>query len=353
VSHFWRQLKKPFFVLAPMADVTDIVFRHFVLRHSRPDVLYTEFVACKALLSPTRREPLVRHLGYSERERPIVAQVFGSQPDAFFACARLLRRWGFDGMDINMGCPDRRVEKQGAGAGLIRDPPRAQAIIQAAKAGLDGLPLTVKTRLGYHALETESWIGAVLAAKPDVLVLHGRTRRELSGAPAHWDEIARAATRARDAGVVCVGNGDVRSREQGEEYARRFGVDGVMIGRGVFGNPWVFAARAERTAPEKLIALARLVTQFTGFWNVTKSYGLLKKHVKAYVDGFPGSEALRGELMATRQAAEALDALSRYFRRKGWAFPAIDYEPIGLSPALGREKGFDGSNVRLGDGSGG
>lgn len=325
-----------------MADVTDIVFRHFVLRHSRPDVLYTEFVACKGLRAPDRRRPLMPHLWYSEQERPIVAQVFGSEPDDFFACARRLREWGFDGMDINMGCPDRRVEKQGAGASLMRDPSRAQTLIRAAKAGLDGLPLTVKTRLGYHTIETASWIGAVLAAKPDVLVVHGRTRQELSDAPAHWDEIALAANMARDAGVLCVGNGDVASREQGEEFARRFGVDGVMIGRGVFGNPWVFAGRAARGESEQLAALARLITQWEGFWQARKNHGLLKKHFKAYVDGFPGSKALRAELMGTSKSSEAMATLSRYFQRQGWSFPDMVYQPIVLSTSLAGHPGFEG-----------
>lgn len=329
--NFWRQLKKPFFVLAPMADVTDIVFRHFVLRHSRPDMVYTEFVACKALLSPKGRGPFIHHLKYAEQERPIVAQVFGSEPDDFFAGAQRIRALGFDGLDINMGCPDRRVEKQGAGAYLMRDPQRAQAIIQAAKAGLAGLPLTVKTRLGYHTIETAAWIGAVLAAKPEVLVIHGRTRQEMSEAPAHWDEIALAASMAHDAGVLCVGNGDVGSREQGEEYAQRFGVDGVMIGRGVFGNPWVFAPCAERSEPEKLIALAQLITQFSGFWKATKNDGRLKKYFKAYVTGFPDSRALRGRLMASRHSMEAIEMLSQYFRRQGWVFPDPVYEPIVLT----------------------
>lgn len=336
MSHFWQQLKKPFFVLAPMADVTNIVFRDFVLRHSRPDVVYTEFVACKALRSPKIQEPFMRLLGYSERERPIVAQVFGSEPADLFACAQQIRAWGFDGLDINMGCPDRRVEKQGAGASLMRDPQRAQALIQAAKAGLEGLPLTVKTRLGYHTIETASWIGTVLAAQPDVLVIHGRTRQELSEVPAHWDEIARAASMARDAGVLCVGNGNIQSREQGEEYAQRFGVDGIMIGRGVLGNPWVFAARTKRSEPEKLAALAQLITQFSGFWKAAKNAGLLKKHFKVYVDGFPGSTTLRRELMATRNSTEALETLSRYFDRNGWIFPAMVYEQIVLSTGCSR-----------------
>lgn len=336
MKHFWQALKKPFFVLAPMADVTDIVFRDVVLRYSRPDVVYTEFVPCRELLSSSSRALFMRQLWFSESERPIVAQVFGSQPDELFACAQRVRTLGFDGMDINMGCPDRRVEKRGAGAGLIRDPQRAQALIEAAKAGLKGLPLAVKTRLGYDQVETASWIGAVLAAQPEVLVIHGRTRRELSEVPAHWEEIARAARMAHEVGVLCVGNGDIQSREQGEEYAERFGVDGVMIGRGVFGNPWVFAPHVERSATEKLLALARLITQFNGFWRDMKNDGLLKKHFKAYVAGFPDSPALCRELLGTRDAAEALATLARYFDQQGWAFPAISYEPLLLSPCIPR-----------------
>jgi len=231
-------------------------------------------------------------------------------------------------MDINMGCPDRRVEKRGAGARLMRDPPRAQALIRAAKAGLDGLPLSVKTRLGYHAIETAAWIGALLAAQPDVLVVHGRTRQELSEVPAHWDEIALAARLAHDAGVLCVGNGDICSREQGEDYAQRFGVDGVMIGRGVFGNPWVFGPRAERSEAEKLQALADLITQFSGFWQTTKNDQILKKHFKAYVAGFPGSPVLCTRLLTSRSADEAIALLTEYFHHQGWPFSEPVYRRL-------------------------
>lgn len=325
---FWQRLQRPFFVLAPMADVTDLVFRHFVLRYSRPEVVYTEFMATKALRARKIPASLRQALWFSESERPIVAQVFGAEPAEMFAVAQFIRRLGFDGMDINMGCPDRRVERHGAGAALIRDPPRAQALIQAAKAGLDGLPLSVKTRLGYHAMETTAWISALLVAQPDVLVVHGRTRQELSAVPAHWDEIALAARLAQDAGVLCVGNGDIRSREQGEDYARRFGVDGLMIGRGVFGNPWVFAPHADRREAEKLQALADLITQFSGFWRATKNDQILKKHFKAYVAGFPGSPALCAQLLARRSAAEAIDTLAAYFHHQGWPFP----EPVYRHP---------------------
>jgi tRNA-dihydrouridine synthase len=328
MKHFWRQLPRPFFVLAPMADVTDIVFRNFVLGYSRPDVLYTEFVACRALLLHKNRKLLERYLQYTATERPIIAQLFGAEPEEFFTAGQLLRAWGFDGMDINMGCPNRRVERRGAGARLIQDPLRAQAIIQAAREGLGALPLAVKTRLGYHRIDTEAWIGAVLDARPDVVIVHGRTREELSQVPAHWDQIALAARLAHDAGVLCVGNGDIQSREQGEAYAQQFGVDGVMIGRGVFGNPWVFAAQAERATPEKLLALARLITQFTGFWQRAKHEGLLKKHFGAYVAGFPDAPALRMELFMTRTAADAIKALARYFQQQGWSFPDPVYEPI-------------------------
>ena len=334
MAHFWQRLKKPFFVLAPMADVTDLVFRRFVLRHSRPAVMHTEFFACKELIAPHSQAVLIRQFGYSEAERPIVAQVFGTDPETFFIGAQRIRALGFDGLDINMGCPDRRVERQGAGARLIRDPQRAQAIIAAAKAGLAGLPLTVKTRIGYQTVETETWIGAVLAAQPEVLTVHGRTGQERSDVPAHWDEIARAATMAHDAGVLCIGNGDIHSREQGEAYAERFGVDGVMIGRGVFGNPWVFAPTAERGAPEKLIALAQLIIQFSGFWNATQNENRLKKHFKAYVTGFPDAATLQQRLLETRNAEQALATLADYFHVQGWRFPQLTYEPIALSAAF-------------------
>lgn len=345
MTDFWRTIKKPFFILAPMADVTDVVFRDFVSDHSRPDVLYTEFVACRGLLSPKGREHLLRNLLYTERQRPVVAQVFGAKPDDFFACAKFIRELGFDGMDINMGCPDRKVEKQGAGASLIRDPKRAREIIRAAKDGLGDVPLAVKTRLGYDSIETQSWIGALLEEKPDALIVHGRTRKEMSKVSAHWDEIALAARMAHEAGVVCVGNGDVESREQGMEYAEKFGVDGIMIGRGVFGNPWVFAASRHRSESEKLVALGRLAVQFGGFWRGSKNFNVLKKHFKAYMEGHPGSKELRTELMTASDENEVVRILGEYFHQKGWELPEIVYEPILPIPFSAEKKAFELPNA--------
>lgn len=314
---FWRKLPKPFFVLAPMAEVTDVVFRQFVLAYSRPDVLYTEFVACRGLLNAEGRKNLMCDLYYTLTHRPIVAQIFGGDPKDFYASARLICELGFDGVDINMGCPDKKVEKQGAGAALIKDPKRAQDIILATKEGAGGIPVAVKTRIGYNKIETESWIGALCEVKPEVITVHGRTRKEMSLVPARWDEIARAVEIIAGHDIVAVGNGDVTSREEGERKAEESGADGVMIGRGVFGNPWVFSQNApRRCAKEKVQALLRLAYMFETFWRGdygTKNFNILKKHVKAYVNGFDGAKELRELLMGTQNAREMEEVVSQVF----------------------------------------
>lgn len=332
---FWKQLPTPFFVLAPMADVTDVVFRDFVFDYSRPDVLYTEFVACKGLLSEKGYPNLERDLWYTKRQRPIVAQVFGSNPEDFFSCAQLVRSLGFDGMDINMGCPDRTIEKQGAGACLMRDSKRARAIIDAAKEGLSGIPLSVKTRIGYNRIETEPWITAVVESKPEAIIVHGRTRKEMSLVPTHWEEIALAARIAHGNSVLCIGNGDVTSRSQGVEYARRYGVDGIMIGRGVFGNPWVFGYDVSpKTEYDKLVALADLVSRFDRFWGTKKNYAILKKYFKSYVEGFFGSKSLRILLMETTTTSQALEVLATYFTQQGWKPIPHVHRPLDIAESF-------------------
>jgi tRNA-dihydrouridine synthase len=171
-----------------------------------------------------------------------VAQFFGTWPEHLYAAAKLARELGFDGVDINMGCPDRGVMKQGAGIALARTPELAKDLIAALREGAGGLPVSVKTRLGLNRLsEMDTWIPAILESKPDVLVVHGRTAKEMSKVPAHWDLIGKAAAWAHEAGALCVGNGDVLTRAQGESLAAEHGLDGIMVGRGIFQNPWFFS----------------------------------------------------------------------------------------------------------------
>lgn len=342
--NFWKQLAcaysprrshTPFFVLAPMAEVTDVAFREFIAVHgSNPDVYYTEFVSCKGLLSDKGRQALIRDLYYTENQRPIVAQVFGNDPKDFYETARLIAKLGFDGIDINMGCPDKKIEKSGAGAALIKDLKRAQEIVVATREGAGTMPVSVKTRIGYNVIETEKWIGALLNAKPDALLIHGRTRKEMSKVPAHWGEIAVAAKMCRESGVVCVGNGDVKSREEGERRAKESGVDGIMIGRGVFGSPFVFTKQTTQTNTDrtqtntdedprrltrknKLNSLGNLIVLFDAAWKNKKSFHILKKHFSSYVRGWSGAKELRSRMMETESSAEALDTLEQYCADSG------------------------------------
>jgi len=311
---FWGQLRKPFFALAPMADVTDAAFRSIIARYSRhgelnggPDVFYTEFVSCAGLLSEGR-EILSSDLRYSEAERPIVAQLFGSDPLHFYQCAQLIAELGFDGVDINMGCPDRSVEKQGAGAALIKDPARAQAIIRETKRGAGDLPVSVKTRLGYRENEINTWIMVLLAEQPAALIVHGRTRKEMSKVPARWDNIARVVDIARESGTLIIGNGDVASLEDGIEKARLSGADGVMVGRGVFGNPWFFDKGASPdTIPleKRLRVMLEHTRLFEEMFAGMKNFSVIKKHYRAYVSGFNGAKELRMALMQAHNADDA------------------------------------------------
>ena len=327
MKNFWKNLPRPFFVLAPMADVTDATFREFIARTGKPDVLYTEFVACAGLRSDAGRRALLKTLYYTESQRPIVAQVFGTEPEDFWWCARFVRELGFDGVDVNMGCPEKNIVAQGAGAALIKDSGRARAIVAALKEGAGDMPVSVKTRIGYEKIDTERWMGEVLAEKPDALIVHLRTKKEMSKVAAHWEEMPKIVSMARDAGVVVVGNGDVRSREEGVRRARETGCDGIMIGRGVFGNPFVFQREVERnvqgklltsnfqiptsSSAERLRALVGLVSMFDAVWGKTKNYDMLKKHYAAYVRGFSGAKTLRMRLMETKTAHEALEILKR------------------------------------------
>ena len=306
MAGFWTHLVKPFFVMAPMADVTDVPFRSVIAACGRPDVFYTEFVSAHGLAS-AGRDRLLLDLAITKSDHPIVAQFFGTLPEHMEAAGRLARELGFDGVDINMGCPDRSIMKQGAGASLIRSPALARELVAAVRQGAGGLPVAVKTRLGLSATqEMDSWIPGLLEARPDVLIVHGRTVAEMSAVPAHWDCIARAATMAHERGTLCVGNGDVDSRAHGIRLAGAAGADGVMVGRGIFHDPWLFSAtRAGQPASprERVEILLRHTDAWTAHWHGIKSFDLMKKFFKAYVSGWAGAVRLRSRLMEARDAA--------------------------------------------------
>ncbi len=330
---FWNKLKKPFSAMAPMSDVTDSAFRELVAKCGRPDVFFTEFVSADGLYhtrevqgNSSRREvspctfanPLMRILSFTEEEHPIVAQIFSSKPEMISYATKVIAELGFDGVDINMGCPDKAIEKQGAGAALMKNPSLAVELIRAAKEASD-LPVSVKTRVGYHKESLEEWLSILLKENPAAITLHLRTRKELSLAKANW-ELMKKAVAIRDKinpNVLLIGNGDVQDLEDANNKAAETGCDGIMFGRAVFGNPWLFErsennperSRGSHSLDEKLEALTELAHNFEKI-SPPKSFSILKKHIKAFVTGFSGATDLRAKLMKA-ESAEDLERILR------------------------------------------
>jgi nifR3 family TIM-barrel protein len=335
-TDFWRTLarsKKPIVVLAPMADVTDAAFRRLIVKHGKPDVTWTEFVSADGLCSPGR-EVLLNDLMYTEAERPIVAQLFTSNVEHMRKAATLVRELGFDGIDINMGCPDRSIEKQGAGAAMIKNPTRAREIIRAAKEGATGdaskgertIPVSVKTRIGYNKNELDSWLPEILAEDPAVVTIHARTRKEMSKVPARWEEVKRAVEirNALPAGspgssTLIFGNGDVMSVADAQQKALDTGCDGVMLGRAIFGNPWLFSGRDHATISikERLETMVEHTKLFEELLGGVKNFAIMKKHYKAYVHGWEGAKEFRMTLMEAKDATEIEKMVKEHIAENG------------------------------------
>lgn len=316
VMGFWADLPHGFKILAPMADVTDVAFRNIVAKYSRmgepgggPDVLYTEFVAADGLASEKGKPNLMHMFKYDPKHRPIVAQIFSSNPEHMESAARLCRELGFDGIDLNMGCPERNICKQGAGSAMIKTPDKAREVIMAAKRGAQDIPVAVKTRIGWTQNEVETWIPTILDCDVAAIILHGRTRKEMSKVPAHWDIIARAAEIVHNSGkpTKFIGNGDVLTVEQADEYIKKYTVDGVMIGRGIFGKPWLFDTQKKDInipVKERLEIMLEHTRLFIAELGDIKNFNLMKKHYKAYVSDFDGAKDLRIKLMESHSYDE-------------------------------------------------
>src|ERR1035437_1903690 len=346
---FWKKLTKPFFVMAPMADVTDVAFRTLVAKHGAPDVFWTEFVSADGLyhtrpvrdkelktpglpsagVSNGTREiqkmkdaenPLMNNLLIGEGQHPIVAQIFSSKPEMIAYATKLVAELGFDGVDINMGCPDRAIERQGCGSAMIKTPEIARRVIRAAKAA-SSLPVSVKTRIGYNKESLEEWLPVLLEEAPAAITIHLRTRKEMSLVPADW-ELMKKSVEIRNRinpEVLLIGNGDVTSIEQGAQLVVESGCDGAMIGRGMFGNPWVFAGRKydDTSLTENDSALVELAHAFEKI-SPPKNFSILKKHIKAFVTGFPDAADLRARLMEadSANALETIIANSNHLTKK-------------------------------------
>lgn len=339
MKNFWQKLNKPFFVLAPMADVTDIAFREIIAEHGKPDVFWTEFVSADGLVSDKGREHLMIDLAFTEAERPIVAQLFTSSPQNMRKAAEIVRELGFDGLDINMGCPDRTIEKQGAGAALMKNPKLAQEIIYAAKEGAGDMPVSVKTRLGYNKDVLEEWLPMIFETKPAAITVHARTRKDMSKVPARWERVKDAVKirNSHQGDTLILGNGDVTDIEDAKKKCEETCADGAMLGRAIFGNPWLFSNLAcevhncQIANPQKLLfefevsvgcrcltinkklgVMVEHTKLFEKLLGDKKNFAIMKKHYKAYSNGFDGAKELRMKLMEAENAEEVEELVKEF-----------------------------------------
>nr|WP_279594366.1 tRNA-dihydrouridine synthase [Enterococcus durans] len=302
-----------------MEDVTDVVFRHVVKEAGAPDVFFTEFTNSDSFCHPDGKESVRGRLTFTEDEQPMVAHIWGDKPEFFKEMSIQLAEMGFKGIDLNMGCPVPNVAERGKGSGLILRPEVAAELIQAAKAG--GLPVSVKTRIGFtQQSELDDWISHLLKQDIANLSIHLRTRKEMSKVAAHWELIPRVVE-LRDAlapQTLITINGDIQDRQMGLELAEKYGVDGIMIGRGIFKNPFAFEKEAREHSPEELIALLRLQLDLQDQYAqiIPRSITGLHRFFKIYVKGFPGANDLRVQLMNTKTTDEVRTILDTFQANK-------------------------------------
>jgi tRNA-dihydrouridine synthase len=367
---FWNGLPTPVIGLSPMDGVTDAVFRFMTAAHGKPDVMFTEFTHVHDICRGP--EHLLDSLCYHEAERPIVAQLYGKDPALFYQAAHVVCELGFDGLDINMGCPSRNVASSGSGAGLIRTPDLAHAIMRAARQGIadwsagqsleaaglkgarvdivnrlnarrraaagrldDGtasvrptIPVSVKTRLGYDEVIVERWMEHLLLEAPAVISLHGRTLQQMYKGEADWAAIGRAARVVRGSGTMLLGNGDVESLREVVRRVRETGVDGVLVGRAALGAPWFFQGKEEArhfasvhepwdphpstpTVDARFEMLLSHARHFQRQWGADQ-FRRMRKHLGWYCKGFPHAAALRGRMFGVASVADVEAVLADY-----------------------------------------
>ncbi len=331
MNNFWEKLNKPIFALAPMEDVTDCAFREMFARYGRKMqssglsepawndfVMFTEFVSTEGLMHPEGCKKLSIDLTFTKIQRPIVAQIWGADPEKFYRSAEYAASLGFDGIDINMGCPQSKEIQANSCAALIRTPKLAQEIVRATQKGAGNLPVSVKTRLGYSKTdEMESWLLYLLETQPQVITLHARTKKEMSKVPAHWDKITEAVSiRNREkSNTLILGNGDIASRQDGLNKIAQTGADGVMVGRGAFGNPWFFNNLQEMPSlPQRLAVMIEHAQLYEKLFTGIKSFAIMKKHFKAYCSGFDGAAELRAKLMDAKDTSEIVSVVSEFLK---------------------------------------
>lgn len=314
MNNIWDEMKKPIFVLAPMDDVTDTVFRQMIASLAPPDLYFSEFVNVDGLQSVGRGK-LIHKLQYTKKEKPIIAQLWGKNPDNYYKTTKDLIKMGFDGVDINMGCPVKAVVKDGCCVALVDNRILASEIIKATQKAAKGkIPVSVKTRIGNKTVDM-SWIEFLLTHNLDALTIHGRTGKQMSKVPAAWDKIgeARELRDRLSPATKIIGNGDVMSCAEGLLLANKYKLDGIMIGRGIFHDPFVFANKSpweDYSKAQKIKLYKKHVQLFSESWkqNERRSIGL-NKFCKIYINGFDGAKELRVDLMDAKNTEELLEKL--------------------------------------------
>lgn len=336
--------------LSPMDGVTDQPYRHIQKKYGHPAVIYTEFTSVEGVCHKAIQ--LLKDFLYDETQRPIVAQIYGTTPEFFRQTTILLCQLGFDGVDINMGCPAKNVAHSGAGASLIKTPELAQEIIKATQQGvidwqngqtsrdcpdisskiadeieerykklpekyqkIRHIPVSVKTRIGYDKKIATEWISTILEMQPEVIAIHGRTLKQAYGGEADWEEIAKATELAhKTSNTLILGNGDIKSYQDAMEKIEKYKVDGVLIGRGSFGNPFIFLP--ENTGDQKSIYQIALehAQLFEQTYSYDERYNFLpmRKHLGWYVKGLDKAKEIRFKLFQTNTSAEVEAVFREY-----------------------------------------
>ena len=309
--NFWSQFEKGFTCLAPMEGVTDIAFRQVIARAARPDIFFTEFTNVNSYSSEKGRPNALERLRFEPAEQPIVAQIWGKNPEMFKETVEAVKDLGFQAVDINMGCPERHVVATGGGSGLISTPELAKEILRAAME-VDGIAVSVKTRLGYTKTdEWRAWLTNLLEEHPAALTVHLRTKKEMSKVDAHYELIPEivALKNQLSPDTKLIINGDIKSAAEAQKFVEQ-GVDGIMIGRGVFQNPYCFEKSPKEHTREELLDLMRYHLDLYEKYEL-HPYDPLKHFYKIYINNFPGASDLRAELMQTKSIAEARKVISR------------------------------------------
>lgn len=314
MSNFWKDLPRPFTVLAPMEGVTDYVFREIITEIGRPDVFFTEFTNVEGLNSKGSVK-VEESLRFNPQERPIVAQLWGKELEAFTKSANLCVEMGFSGIDINMGCPDRVIVNRGSCAALINNPKLAGEIITATKKGAGGLPISVKTRIGFSEFDL-TWIEFLFKQNISALTIHLRTVAELSKVPAHW-ELMSQIVKLRDQiapNTLIIGNGDLKTFEEIDEKFATYKCDGFMLGRGIFQNPWVFNRKIDIekvTTKERFDLFLKHIDLFDSTWP-EKNPAFLKKFCKTYINNFSDAATVREKIMECSTTKAMREVLTSY-----------------------------------------